>query len=85
LDFPRAWYVRIDSYLTRLGFSKSYTNPYPYYKVVNDAPVILLLYVDDLFLTGVDPLIIQCKRELAYKFDMEDLGLMYYYLGLEVW
>jgi len=28
--------------------------PYPnlYYKVVNDAPVIFLLYVDELFLTG---------------------------------
>jgi hypothetical protein len=56
-----------------------------YYKVVNDAPVILLLYVDDLFLTGAKPLIIQCKRELASEFDMKDLCLMHYYLGLEVW
>jgi hypothetical protein len=49
---PRAWYARIDSYLTRLGFSKSHADPNLYYKVVNNAPVILLLYVDDLFLTG---------------------------------
>jgi hypothetical protein len=82
---PRAWYARIDSYLTRLGFSKSYADPNLYYKVVNDAPVILLLYVDYLFLTGAEPLIIQCKRELASEFDMKDLGLMHYYLGLEVW
>jgi hypothetical protein len=34
---------------------------------------------------GAEPLIIQCKRELAYEFDMKDLGLMNYYLGLEVW
>jgi hypothetical protein len=81
---PRSWYTRIDSYSTRLGFSKSYANPYPYYKVVNDAPVIQLLYVDVLFSTGAEPLIIQCKRELAYEFDMKDLGLMHYYLGLEV-
>jgi hypothetical protein len=47
--------------------------------------MILLLYVDDLFLTGVEPLIFQCKRELAFEFDMKDLGLMHYYLGLEVW
>jgi hypothetical protein len=33
---------------------------------VNDATVILLLYVDDLFLTGAEPLIIQCKRELSF-------------------
>ena len=47
--------------------------------------MILLLYVDDLFLTGAEPLIIQCKRDLASEFDMKDLGLMHYYLGLEVW
>jgi hypothetical protein len=81
---PRAWYVRIDSDLTRLGFSKSHVDPNLYYKVVNNAPVILLLYVDDLFLTGAKPLIIQCK-ELSTEFDMKDLALMLYYLGLEVW
>jgi hypothetical protein len=56
-----------------------------YYKVVNNAPVILLLYVDDLFLTGANPLIIQCKKEISIEFDMKDLGLMHYYLGLELW
>jgi hypothetical protein len=71
--------------LTRLGFSKSYVDPNLYYKVVNDALVILVLYVDDLFLIGANPLIIQCKRELASEFDMKDLGLMHYYLGLKVW
>jgi hypothetical protein len=81
---PRAWYARIDSYLRILGFSKSYVDPYPYYKVVNDALVILLLYVDDLFLTGAKPLIIQCKRKLAFEFNMKDLGIMHYYLRLEV-
>ena len=44
-----------------------------------------MLYVDDLFLTGADPLIHQCKSELAAEFEMKDLGLMHYFLGLEVW
>jgi hypothetical protein len=82
---PRAWYARMDNYLTRLGFSKSHADPNLYYKVVDNAPVILLLYVDDLFITGEESLIIQCKKELAFEFDMKDLGLMHYYLGLEVW
>jgi hypothetical protein len=82
---PRAWYARMDSYLTRLGFSKSHADPNIYYKVVNNAPMILLLYVDDLFITGEESLIIQCKKELASEFDMKDLGLMHYYLGLKVW
>jgi hypothetical protein len=37
----------------RLGFSKSHADPNLYYKVVNNAPLILLPYVDDLFLTEV--------------------------------
>jgi hypothetical protein len=82
---PRARYARIDGYLIRLGFSKSHADPNLYYKVVNNAPVILLLYVDDLFLTGAKSLITQCKKELAFAFDMKDLSLMHYYLGLEVW
>lgn len=47
--------------------------------------VIILLYVDDLLLTGVEGRIQECKKHLAAKFDMKDLGLMHYYLGLEVW
>jgi hypothetical protein len=45
----------------------------------------LILYVDDLFLTGDEKLIVGCKRELASEFKMKDLGLMHYFLGLEVW
>ena len=41
--------------------------------------------MDNLFQTGVDPLIHQCKRELASNFDMKDLRLMHFFLGLEVW
>jgi hypothetical protein len=68
---PRAWYTRMDIYLTRLGFSESHADPSLYYKVVDKAPVILLLYVDDLFITGEESLIIQCKKELASEFDMK--------------
>jgi hypothetical protein len=83
---PRDWYTKIDSYLTRLGFSKSHANPNLYYKFVDNALVIILLYVyDDLFITGEESLIIQCKKELSSEFDMKYLGLMHYYLGLEVW
>ena len=82
---PRAWYARMDSYLTRLGFSKSHVDPNLYYKVVNNAPVILLLYVDDLFIIGEASVIIQCKKELASEFDIKGLCLMHCYLGLEVW
>jgi hypothetical protein len=68
-----------------LGFSKNDVDPNLYFKVVKSEPLILLLYVDDLFLTGETNLIDQCKRELTSEFEMKDLGLMHYYFGLEVW
>jgi hypothetical protein len=55
----------IDGYLMSLGFTKSDANPNLYYKVFDGDPLILVLYVDDLFLTGAEWLIIKCKRELA--------------------
>eukprot|EP00253_Pinus_taeda_P007357 PITA_07357 len=82
---PRAWYERIDSYLMKLGFTRSEVYPNLYFKVEDDNPLILVLYVNDLFLTSVDPHIHKCKRELASEFEMKDLGLMHYFLGLEVW
>ena len=36
--------------------------------------MILLLYVDDLFVIGMDGLIVDTKRKLASKFKMKDLG-----------
>jgi hypothetical protein len=62
---PRAWYGRIDNFLTSLGFTKSKVDSNIYFKVINDEPIILLLYVDDLFLTGEEKLITNCKKKLA--------------------
>ena len=44
--------------------------------------MILVLYVVDLFLAGDEQLIVQCKRELTSEFEMKDLELMHYFLGL---
>ena len=55
---PRAWYSRIDSYLTDLGFSRTIADDNLYYKVVDGRPLILMLYVDDLFLTGDEEMIV---------------------------
>ena len=44
-----------------------------------------MLYVDDLFLTGVDELIVDVKRKLSTEFEMKDLGMMHYFLSMEAW
>jgi hypothetical protein len=81
----KALYGRIDSFLTSLGFTKSKADSNLYFKVMYNEPVILLLYMDDLFLTGEEKLITECKKRLTSEFEMKDLGLMHYFLGLEVW
>jgi hypothetical protein len=68
-----------------LGFTKSKADSNLYYKVVDGVPVILLLYVDDLFLTRAKKLVTKSKRKLATEFEMKDLGMMHYFLGLVVW
>ena len=82
---PRAWYGRINGYLQKIGFVKSDANPNLYYLMVEDEPLILVLYVDDLFLIGSSGLIEDSKRNLATKFDMKYSGLMHYFLRLEEW
>ena len=82
---PKAWYGRIDSYLQKMGFVKSDVDPNLYYLRVGDEPLILVLYVDDLFLIGSSKLIKDYKENLAVEFDMKDLGQMHYFLGLEFW
>jgi hypothetical protein len=61
---PRAWYGRINSFLTSLGFTKSKVDSNLYFKVMNDEPDILLLYVDESFLNGEENIIIDCKKKL---------------------
>ena len=68
-----------------LGFIKSKEDPNLYYKVVDGDQVILLLYVDDLFLTSDENMILDSKGKLATEFEMKELDTMHYFLGLEVW
>eukprot|EP00253_Pinus_taeda_P023139 PITA_23139 len=82
---PRAWHTRIDSYFTRLGFSKSEADPNLYQIVVEGKLLIIVLYVDDFILTGDELLILSCKEDLSREFEMKDLGLLHYFLGLEIW
>jgi hypothetical protein len=72
-------------FLMSLGFKKNVVDPNLYYHIDGNECLILVLYVDDLFLTGSKRLITECKRALTAKFEMKDLGLMHYFLGLEVW
>jgi hypothetical protein len=68
-----------------MGFTKNEADSNHYYIIVGGEPLILLLYVDDLFLTDSKRLITKCKRYLDLEDEMKYFGLMQYLLGLEVW
>jgi len=67
-----------------LGFKKSEVDVNLYHIVVEGKLLIIVLYVDDLILTGDDQLIKSCKEDLAREFEMKYMGLMHYFLGMKV-
>ena len=82
---PRAWYSRIDDHLLSLGFEKSLSEATLYVKHESNDILIVSLYVDDLLLTGNDAkLVEEFKQEMMKVFEMTDLGLMTFFLGMEI-
>ena len=58
---PRAWYSKIDKYSQSMEFTKSEVDPNLLFILVGFDPLILVLYIDDLFLVGAEELIAGCK------------------------
>jgi len=82
---PRAWYAQINSYLLNLGFKRSCNEATLYIRLQNDDFLLVSLYVDDLLVTGSSTQSITDFREKMKKvFEMNDLGKMTYFLGMEV-
>ncbi|KAL0549434.1 hypothetical protein IC582_013916 [Cucumis melo] len=82
---PQAWFATFSSTITQLGFTSS---PYDTALFTHHTPqgiVLLLLYVDDMIITGNDPQAISdLQHYLGQHFEMKDLGSLNYFLGLEV-
>jgi len=79
------WYQKFDTFIWRLGFTRSKADHCVYFKLIGDHVIYLVLYVDDIFLVGNDKEIIQdLKTQLSSKLDMKDLGAAQYILGMEI-
>ncbi|KAM1466444.1 hypothetical protein ACFX2I_031643 [Malus domestica] len=82
---PRAWNDRFTKFLFTLGFQSSYADSSLFIKHDGTSIVVLLLYVDDIILTGdSDEGVHSVIQQLTTEFDMKDLGLLRYFLGLEI-
>eukprot|EP00253_Pinus_taeda_P028656 PITA_28656 len=82
---PRAWYSRRDSYLQENGFEKCEGESTLYIKEKDGKILIVVLYVDDVIFTGNDDHLIEnFKTVMKEEFEMTDMGLLRYFLGIEV-
>ncbi|GJZ90073.1 uncharacterized mitochondrial protein-like protein, partial [Tanacetum coccineum] len=82
---PRAWYEKFCIIVTSLGFVSSHHDSTLFIKRSSVRRIFLSLYVDDMMITGDDCNGIELlKAELSHRFAMKDLGLLLYFLGIEV-
>lgn len=82
---PRAWNAKLDASLMSLGFERSLLEHAVYRRNRDKAMLIINVYVDDLIITGTNEKGTTAFNEQMHQlFDMSDLSLLSYYLGLEV-
>ena len=51
---PRMWYQKFDTCIWGFGFTRSTEDHYVYFKLICDHVIYLVLYVDDMLLSGKD-------------------------------
>ncbi|GKB86161.1 zinc finger, CCHC-type containing protein [Tanacetum coccineum] len=74
-----------DKSMKGLGFLKSSQDPTVYTRNSKGKTLIVGVYVDDLIITGSHTQdIVEFKEQMKNEFKMSDLGLLAYYLGIEV-
>jgi hypothetical protein len=82
--YPRAWYNRIATYMIKSGFSRRQNEPTLYTKTNQHGKILIVcLYVDDMIYTRNLELT-DFKHAMQSEFEMTDLCIMKYFLGIEV-
>jgi hypothetical protein len=82
---PRAWFDRFRKVMIQMGYKQSNADHTLFYKCNMKNITILIVYVDDIVITGDDTKSIdQLKAKLASEFEVKDLGPLRYFLGIEV-
>ncbi|KAJ7965013.1 Retrovirus-related Pol polyprotein from transposon TNT 1-94 [Quillaja saponaria] len=82
---PRAWSGKIAQYLTFCGYEVSSSDSSMFVKLKSEMRVIVLLYVDDMIITGDnEDEISSLRAELSIQIEIKNLGEIDCFLGLEV-
>ncbi|KAL5715327.1 hypothetical protein ACHQM5_017160 [Ranunculus cassubicifolius] len=82
---PRAWFDRFSTFLLSMGFLCSTADPSLFVCHSKQGTLLLLLYVDDIILTGDnEKLLKRFTDRLGLEFSMKDMGFLHYFLGVHV-
>ncbi|KAG7587359.1 GAG-pre-integrase domain [Arabidopsis thaliana x Arabidopsis arenosa] len=81
---PRAWYNELRNFLLTIGFVNSLADTSLFVLKVGNEFIYLLVYVDDILVTGSSKLGIQrILKLLAERFSVKDAEDLNYFLGIE--
>jgi Reverse transcriptase (RNA-dependent DNA polymerase) len=81
----RVWYDKLSSYLLSCNFLISNADHSLLSKIINNTIIVILIYVDDLIIAENN--LEEIKRvnaKLKEMFDIKDLGVLKYFLGIEI-
>jgi transposase InsO family protein len=82
---PRAWFESFTTQLLNLGFQSSHADSSLFIYKEGSVIAFLLLYVDDIVLTGNNvQFITQLITNLSKVFELKDMGTLSYFLGLQI-
>ena len=82
---PRAWYDKLKSCLTTWKFINSKVDTSLFFKHDIRGMIIVLIYVDDILLTGPDSALLKdFNNKLNKVFALKNLGLLAYFLDVQV-
>lgn len=83
---PRAWFGRFTLAMRKYGYKQSnFDHTLFLEKGRNGLITCLIIYVDDMIITGNDKgEMEQLRQKLFVEFEMKDLGRLKYFLGIEV-
>uniref|UniRef100_A0AAV1VKG7 Reverse transcriptase Ty1/copia-type domain-containing protein n=1 Tax=Peronospora matthiolae TaxID=2874970 RepID=A0AAV1VKG7_9STRA len=81
----RVWNETFDEFIRSIGFQASGFDPCLYIMTSEGHCVFVLVYVDDVLVTGSSPkLIAHTKEDLKTRFEMTDSGKCAFVLGIEL-
>lgn len=81
----RQWNEKLKTVLIDYEFVQSLHDYSLFTLSVNDVFLILLVYVDEIIITGNNVSVVNnVKKYLDEKFKIKDLGILQYFLGIEI-